>query len=189
MADCEGDVPLRARVPNLSSTGLEEIILAPSGLKDVDNSLVVAIQVDELVRKLRSPQLEGQCSIESLEMADEGVVPEDPGQEGGVIGSARCEGSTAGHAGVNVQVYRVPVILVDEERTISGVDEMIKPGKIFVELGREGERSLFRALPESIQHPVEAGWRTHLGYIEQLAEKGAKLPEGGRRVANPVTHQ
>ena len=54
VADCEGDVPLRAHLPNLSGTGLEEIILAPSGLKDVDSGLVVVVQVDELVCELRS---------------------------------------------------------------------------------------------------------------------------------------
>ena len=68
---------------------------------------------------------------------------------------------------------------------------MIKPGKILAELGGEGERTLFRALPEGIQHPVEeqAGCRTHLGYVEQLAEKGVKLLESGSRLADQMTHQ
>ena len=108
-----------------------------------------------------------------------------------MIGSAHCEGFAAGHANIDVQVYRVPVVLVDEKCAISGVEEMIKPGKILVELGGKGEGSLLWALPEGIQHPVEEqiGWRTYLGYIEQLAEKGVKLPESGRRFARPVTYQ
>ena len=50
---------------------------------------------------------------------------------------------------------------------------------------------MFRALPEVIQHPVEeqAGWRTHLGHVEQLDEKGAKLSESGLRLAGPMTYQ
>ena len=129
------------------------------------------------MHELGSPQLDGQCSIESLQMADEGVVPEHPRGEGGMIGSARCEGSTAGHARIDVQVYWVPVILMNEEYAVGGREEMIKPGKILVELGGEGEGFLFRTLPVEEQ----VGWRTHLGYVEQLAQKGAKLPESDCR--------
>ena len=128
VADCKGDVPLRARLPYVSSASLVEGILAAAGLKDGGGGLFVAEQVDELVRELRSPQLDGQCSIESLEVADEGVVPEYPRCEGSVIGSACCEGSPAGHASVDVEVYSVPVILVNEESAISGGEEMTKPG-------------------------------------------------------------
>ena len=46
-----------------------------ASLKDGDSGLVVAEQVNELVRALGSPQLDGQCDVESLEMAVEGVVP------------------------------------------------------------------------------------------------------------------
>ena len=102
--------------------------------------------------ELRSPQLDDQCSIESLEMADEGVVPEYPRQEGDMVGFACCEGSAARHAGIDVQVYRVPLILVDAECDVCGGDKMIKPGKILTELGGEGEGSLFQALRECIQH-------------------------------------
>ena len=42
VADCEGDVPLRARLPYLPGKSLEEGILAPAGLKDGDSGLVVA---------------------------------------------------------------------------------------------------------------------------------------------------
>ena len=84
--------------------------------------------MDELVHELRSPQLDGQWGIESLKVADEGVVPEYPRWEGGVIGSAHCEASAAGHASIDVQVYRVPVILVNEECAIGVSKEMIKPG-------------------------------------------------------------
>ena len=51
--------------------------------------------MDELVHELWSPQLNGQCGIESLKVADEGVVPEYPRREGGMIGSTGCEGSAA----------------------------------------------------------------------------------------------
>ena len=71
---CEGDVPAGASQANLSSASLEEGILAPAGLKDGDSSLVVAEEVNELVGELRSPQLDGQCSIESLKIADEWVM-------------------------------------------------------------------------------------------------------------------
>ena len=83
-------------------------------------------------------------------MADEWVVPEYSRWEDGVIGSARCEGSTSGHTSIDVQMYRVPVILVNEERAVGAGEEMIKLGKILVELEGEGEGSLFRALPEGI---------------------------------------
>ena len=124
-------------------------------------------------------------------MADEEVASQYPGRECGVIGSASCDGSTARHAGVDIQVNWLPVILVDEECAVGGGEEMFKPDQIFAELGGEGEVSLFQALLEGIQHPVEehAGWRTHLGHIEQLAEQGAKLPECGLRLADPVTCQ
>ena len=134
VTDCEGDVPLRARLPYLSGTSLEEGILAPAGLKDSDSSLVVTEQVDELVHELRSPQFDGQCGIESLELADEGVVSKNPRREGGMIGSAYFDGSAGRHAGIDVLMYQVPVILVDEERAIGGGEETIKPGKIPVEL-------------------------------------------------------
>ena len=127
VADCEGDVPLHAHLPYISGASLEEGILAPAGLKDGDNGLVVAEQVDEFVRELRIPQLDGQCDVESLEVADERVVAEYSRWEGGVIGSAHCEGSAAGHASVDVQVYQLPVILVNEESAFGGGDEIIKP--------------------------------------------------------------
>ena len=77
VANCVGDVKLHARLPYVSGISLEDGILAPAGLKDADRSLVVAEQVDELVHEL-SPQLYSQCSIESLDMAGEGVVLEYP---------------------------------------------------------------------------------------------------------------
>ena len=61
-------------------------------------------------------------------MADEGVVQEYPRWEGGVIGSPCYESSAAGHASIDVQVCRVPVILVNEESAIGGGEEIIKPG-------------------------------------------------------------
>ena len=82
MTDCEGDVPLGAHLPNLSGASLEEGVLALTSLKDSDGSLIVAEEVNELVRELMIPQLDGQCSVESLEMADEGVVSQHPGWGG-----------------------------------------------------------------------------------------------------------
>ena len=72
-ANWESDVPLHARLPYISGASLEEGVLTPAGLKDGDCGLVVAEQVDELVCEMRSPQLDGQCSVESLKVADEGV--------------------------------------------------------------------------------------------------------------------
>ena len=74
MTYCKGDVPLGASQPNLSSASLEEGILAPAGLKDSDCSLVIAEEVNELVGKFWSPQLDGQHGVESLKMADKWVV-------------------------------------------------------------------------------------------------------------------
>ena len=122
VTDCECDVLLHARMPYLSGASLEEGIPAPASLKDGESGLVVGEQVDELVRELRSPQLDGQCGVESLEMADEGIVSKYPGCEDGMIGSSCCDGSTTGHAGVDVQVYQMPVVLVDEEHAIGGGD-------------------------------------------------------------------
>ena len=57
-----------------------------------------------------------------------GVVPEYPRWEGSMIGSSHCEGSAARHASIDVQVYRVPVMLVNEESAIGGGEKTIKPG-------------------------------------------------------------
>ena len=59
VTDCEGDIPLGAHLPNLSGASLEEGILALTGLKDGDSGLVVTEEVNELVRELSSPQLDG----------------------------------------------------------------------------------------------------------------------------------
>ena len=128
VADCDGDEPLHAHLPYISGAGLEEGILALAGLKDGDSGLVVAEQVEQLVHKLWGPQLDGQCGVESLELADEGAVPEYPRREGSVIGSAYCEGSAAGPASIAVEVYRVPAILVNEESAVGCGEEPIKPG-------------------------------------------------------------
>ena len=127
VADCEGDVTLHVCLPYISAASLEEGIIAPADCKDGDSSLFVAEQVDQFVHKLWSPQLDGQCGIESLKVANDGVVLEYPRRESSVIGSAHCEGSAARHASNGVEVYRVPVILVIEESVVSGGEEMIKP--------------------------------------------------------------
>ena len=128
VADCEGDVSLCAHLSYISGVSLEEGILVPASLKDGDRGLVVAEQVEQLVRKLWSPQLDVQCIVESLEVTDEGVVPEYPRREASMIGSSRCEGSTTGHASVNIEVYQVPAILVNEESAFGGGEELIEPG-------------------------------------------------------------
>ena len=127
VADCEGDVPLRACLPYISgSATLEEGVLAPVGLKD--SGMVVTDQVEELVHELWGPPLDGQCDFESLGVADEGVVPEYPRGEGSVIGSASHEGPVAGHASIDVELYWVAVILVNDECAVCGWEEPIKPG-------------------------------------------------------------
>ena len=128
VADCEDDVPLCAHLPYMSGTSLEEGILAPASLKYGDSGLVVAEQVEELVCKLWGPQLDGQCGVEIFEVADGWVVPEYPRSEGGVIRSARHEDSAAGHASIDVELYWVPVILVNDESAVGGGKEPIKPG-------------------------------------------------------------
>ena len=128
VADCEGDVLLRAHLPYISCSSLVEGILAPTGMKDGDSGLVVTEQVEELVCELWCPKLDGQCGVESLKVADEGVVLEYPRRDGTMIGSSHCEGSAAGHASVNVELYSVPVILVNEESAIGDGEELIKPG-------------------------------------------------------------
>ena len=72
VADCEDDVPLHTHLPYISGTSLEEGILALAGLKDDDSRLVVAEQVEELVHELWGPELDGQCGVERLEVADGG---------------------------------------------------------------------------------------------------------------------
>ena len=128
VADCEGDVSLCACLPYISGASLDEGIIAPTGLKDGDSGLVVAEQVKDLVDDLWGPQLDVQCGIESLEVQDEGVVPESPRREGSIIDSASHEGSAAGHASINVELYRVLVILVNDESAVGGGEEPIKQG-------------------------------------------------------------
>ena len=45
------------------------------------------------------------------------------GEEGSMIPSATCEGSAAGHASIDVELYWVPVTLVNDECAISGGKE------------------------------------------------------------------
>ena len=77
--------------------------------------------------KLGSPQLDGPSGIESLEVTNGRVSPEYPRREGTMVCSASCEGSTARHAGVDVELYRVPVILMNDASAIIGGEELIKP--------------------------------------------------------------
>ena len=53
---------------------------------------------------------------------------EYPRRKGGMVRSASHEGSTAGHAGIDVELYGMPVIVVNDESAIGGGEELIKPG-------------------------------------------------------------
>ena len=77
--------------------------------------------------KVLGSQLDHQCSVESLKVADGRVGPEYRRRKGGMVCSASCEGSTARHAGINVELYRVPVILVNDESVIHVGEEPIDP--------------------------------------------------------------
>ena len=74
------------------------------------------------------PQLDGQSSVESLEVTDGSVCLEYPRREGSVVCSGSCEGSAAGHAGIDVELYWVPVILLNDESAVCGGEEPIEPG-------------------------------------------------------------
>ena len=125
VADSEDDVLLYTRY--ISGSSLEEQILAPASLEDFDSGLVVAEQVEQLVFELWCPQVDGQSYIERLEVTDRRVGPEYPRRKGSMVRSASCEGSTARHAGINVELYRVPVILVNDESVIHVGEEPIDP--------------------------------------------------------------
>ena len=134
MADCKGDVPLCTWLPYISSTSLEEWVLAPASLEDYESSLVIAEQVEKLVCKLRSPQLDGQSSIESLEVTNWRVAPKYPRREGSMVRSARCEGSTDRHAGIDVELDWVPTILMKNEGAMHDGEEPIKRGLVLSKL-------------------------------------------------------
>ena len=78
--------------------------------------------------ELWGPQLDDQSGVESLGVTDGRVGPEYPGRKGSVFTSASCEGSTAGPSGIDVELYRVPVILVNDESDVRGGEESIEPG-------------------------------------------------------------
>ena len=61
-------------------------------------------------------------------MADGRVGPKYPKRKGGMVHSASCEGSAARHVGIDVELYWVPVILVNDESAIDGGEEPSKPG-------------------------------------------------------------
>ena len=128
VADCEGDVPLCTHLPYISGASLEERILPLSSLKYGNSGLVVADQVEELVCKLWGPQLDGQCGVESLEVADGRFGSKYPRRKGSMVCSASCEGSAVIHADIDVELYQVPVIQVNDESAISGGEEPIEPG-------------------------------------------------------------
>ena len=128
MADYEGDVPLFACLPYISGASLQEWVLAMASLKNDDCSLVITEQVEKLVCKLGCPQLDGQRSIESLEVTNGGVAAEYAGRECSMVCSASCECSAVRHVGINVKLDRVPVILMNDESAIHGGEVTVKPG-------------------------------------------------------------
>ena len=105
---------------------LQKQVLVLAGLKDESN-MVIAEQVDELVCELGSPQLDGQRGIEILKVINGRVALEYPRREGSMVCFASCEGSAARHAGVDVELYWVPVILINDESAICNGEELIKP--------------------------------------------------------------
>ena len=72
-----------------------------------------------------------------------------------MVCSASCEGSTARHAGMDLELAQVPAILMNDKCTICGGEEQVKPGHILSEIRGEGEDPFFWALPEGVQHSVE----------------------------------
>ena len=122
--------PLCACLPYISGTNLQEWVLATAGLKDDDSSLVITQQVGEVVCELGNPQLDGQSSGESLEVINERVPQSTlgPRREGSMVRSSSREGFAARHVGIDVELYRVPVILMNDESAICGGEKLIKPG-------------------------------------------------------------
>ena len=82
----------------------------------------------ELVCELWNPPLDGQSSIESLKVTNGRVAPEYTRRESSMLCSASCDGSTARHAGIDVELDRVPAILMNDEHAIHSGEEMVKPG-------------------------------------------------------------
>ena len=54
--------------------------------------------------ELGSQQLDGQSGIDTLEVTDWRVVPEYAMREGSIVCAASCVGSTARHAGIDVEL-------------------------------------------------------------------------------------
>ena len=81
-----------------------------------------------LVCELWRSHLDGQTGIESLKVTDGRIGLKYPRREGSMVCSASCECSAAKHAGINVELYRVPAILVNDENAIRVGEELIKPG-------------------------------------------------------------
>ena len=55
-----------------------------------------------------------------------GVVVEYAWRKSRMVGATSCDGSTSGHAGINVELYQSPTVLVYYESAISGREEMVK---------------------------------------------------------------
>ena len=128
MADYEGDVPLCTCLPYNPGTSPQERVLALGSLKDDDCHITIAEQMEKLVCEHGSPQLDGKNGIESLKVTNGRVAPEYPGRESSMVLSASCEGSTTRHAGIDLELSRVPAILMNDEGAIRGGKEMVKPG-------------------------------------------------------------
>ena len=68
--------------------------------------------------------------VESLEVTDGLAALEYPRMECSMVRSASCEGSSARHAGTDVELYCVPVIMVNDESAICGGEELIEPCRL-----------------------------------------------------------
>ena len=55
-----------------------------------------------------------------------GLAKSIPRREGSVVRSASCDGSAARYASIDVELYRVPVILMNDESSVGGREEPIE---------------------------------------------------------------
>ena len=69
-------------------------------------------------------QFDGQSGIESHKVTDGRVGPDYHRREDSMVCSASSEDSTAG---IDVELYRVPVILVSDKSAIFLGEKLIKP--------------------------------------------------------------
>ena len=73
-------------------------------------------------------KLDGQSGIGSLKVTNGRVALKYSRREGSMVGSASYEGSAVRHSGIDVDLDRVPAILMNVEGAVRGGEELIKPG-------------------------------------------------------------